>query len=533
MTHRTRADPLRRRFSEAPVFAAWKNRLGRRDFLRRVAALLGAPGLTWDLVGSAGLLAGASQSARAGGLDGGGHAASESTRPPPKQDTQETLRLAEYAAAVHYDNLPPAVVQRAKDCITDTVATIIQGADLPSSRIIIAYARRYGTPGNSWILGAGGPPLHAPAAALANGALAHAFELDNLTRPDSGSHPGATLFCPALAVAQERGLGGRELIAAFVAGAEVMIRIGRATKHSNEARGFHAPGTTGPFGAAVAVCRLIGLDATATTNALGIAGSLAAGLLEFAHSGNGAMVKRLHLGRAAESGVLAASLAADGFTGPSTVLEGKFGFLRVFCNEWDQAELTQGLGEIYLTQTILMKRFACHITAHAPVEAVFDLQKEQRFAGSQVAAIQVVGNARMATINNIPRPADLLMAQYSIPFCVALALFRDPRDPQSFDDAALRDPEIASLAERVSMSVADGQSPLNLASTVTVTLSNGQVLTRRIVDFKGTPERPFDTDELRAKFLLLTRRADAGKMQEMFTRLQNIEHERDLSWLKL
>ena len=153
-------------------------------------------------------------------------------------------------------------------------------------------------------------------AAFANGALAHAFEMDNLTWPNSGVHPGATMFVPALAVAQERGIGGRELLAAFVAGAETMIRIGRATKHNNEGRGFHAPGTTGPFGGAVAAGRLMKFDAGKMTNALGIAGSLACGLLEFARSGTGAMVKRMHMGRAAESGVLAAGLAADGFTGP-------------------------------------------------------------------------------------------------------------------------------------------------------------------------------------------------------------------------
>src|SRR3977135_1305385 len=132
---------------------------------------------------------------------------------------------------------------------------------------------------------------------------------------------------PARGVARERGLGGRELIAAVVAGAEVMIRIGRATKHNNEGRGFHAPGTTGPFGGAVAVGRRLKFDAAQMTNALGGAGSASCGLLEFARSGTGAMVKRLHLGRAAESGVLAASLAEDGFTGPQSVLGGEFGFL--------------------------------------------------------------------------------------------------------------------------------------------------------------------------------------------------------------
>src|SRR5262249_8524979 len=181
-----------------------------------------------------------------------------SARPRPRGDrmNRATRRLADYAAAVRYEDLPLAVIRRAKDCITDTVGAIIYGADLPWSKMIIAYARANGGGGNSFILGAGGDPVRTASAAFANCALAHAFHLDNLTKPGSGVHPGATLVPPALAVAQEHGMSGRDLVTAFVAGAEVMIRIGRATKHTNEARGFHAPGTTGPFGAAVAVGKL-------------------------------------------------------------------------------------------------------------------------------------------------------------------------------------------------------------------------------------------------------------------------------------
>src|SRR5262249_45575769 len=145
-------------------------------------------------------------------------------------------RLAEYAAALRYEDLPPAVIQRAKDTIADTIATIVYGYGLPWSQIVVGYAQRMGGgangSGKSRILRPGGALVTAPMAAFANGALAHAFELDNLTRPGAGVHPGATLLAPGLAVAQERGLGGRALIAAFVAGAEVMIRIGRATGHT-------------------------------------------------------------------------------------------------------------------------------------------------------------------------------------------------------------------------------------------------------------------------------------------------------------
>src|SRR5690348_2982471 len=158
----------------------------------------------------------------------------------------ETVQLAEYAAGLRYEDLPAEVAACARDCIIDTVAACICGSDKKWSRIVIDYAERAGPGGNSRILGRGSR-VQAPAAALANGALAHAFELDALTRPGAGAHPGATVLPPALAVAQERGADGRALITAFVAGNEVMIRIGRATGHTNEARGFHAPGTTGPF----------------------------------------------------------------------------------------------------------------------------------------------------------------------------------------------------------------------------------------------------------------------------------------------
>jgi 2-methylcitrate dehydratase PrpD len=444
---------------------------------------------------------------------------------------KDTVQLAEYAAALRYDDIPPDVRDRAKQCITDTVAVIIFGYNLPWSRMISSFAEKNGAGGRSRILGAGDARVHAPAAALANGASAHAFEMDNLTWPNTGVHPGATLLAPGLAIAQERASHGRDVIAAVIAGAEVMIRIGRATHHKNEGRGFHAPGTTGPFGGAVACARLMGLDAAGIANALGIAGSLSSGLLEFARSGTGAMVKRLHLGRAAESGVLAASLAAAGFTGPLSVLEGEFGFLRVFCgDEFDAAELTRELGESYATRSITLKRFPCHITAHTSVQAILDLRAEHGYTASDVVSIHIAGNDKMARVNNFASPPDIMMAQYSIPFCVALAHVRNPRDPRAFDDTALRDSQIQSLAERVRISVAENRRT-PLAAEVTISLRDGRRLMRLVADFKGTPQSPLDQGELREKFLLLTRHCDPTQMSTMFDRLQNLENEPDLDWI--
>src|SRR5207245_1707974 len=165
------------------------------------------------------------------------------------------------------------------------------------------------------------------------------------------------------------------------------------------------PGASPPTPATTRTWRghLLRLGPAAMTNALGIAGSLCGGLLEFAR-GDGGMVKRLHLGRASEAGVLAASLAADGFTGPRTVLEGQFGFLRVFCTAWDEAELTRGLGEEFVVSTTVLKRYPCHATAHAAVRAVRDLQAAHAFTGAAVESITVTGPQRMIERHNILDP---------------------------------------------------------------------------------------------------------------------------------
>jgi 2-methylcitrate dehydratase PrpD len=437
---------------------------------------------------------------------------------------QETVRLAEYAAALRYDDLPAEVVQQAKDCIIDTVAAAICGSALPWSRIVIDYAERTGPGGKCNILGRGSA-VQAPAAALANGALAHAFELDSLTRPGAGAHPGATVLPPALAIAQERGADGQALIAAFVAGNEVMIRIGRATGHTNEARGFHAPGTTGPFGGAVAAGHLLRLDARAMTNALGIAGSLCGGLLEFAR-GDGGMVKRLHLGRASEAGVLAANLAAAGFTGPRTVLEGEFGFLKVFCTKWDTEELTRGLGEEFVVSTTVLKRYPCHATAHAAVKAVRDLQAEHGFTAAEIEAITVTGTPRMVERHNIAEPADLMLAQYSIPFSVALALCREARDPESWDERALADPQIRALCRCVRLVPDAGGEHGATAGTLTIMLADGRRLER------GAESGMLEPGELGDKFLRLTRAALGDHAaRALFERLQRLEEEESLDWL--
>ncbi|MEX2643218.1 MAG: MmgE/PrpD family protein [Acetobacterales bacterium] len=436
-----------------------------------------------------------------------------------------TQALARFAASLHNGDVPEPVRARARDCILDTVGVASFGAGLPWSGIVADLATRSGGLAEATVIGRG-EKVPAGQAALANGAASHAFEMDSLRQPGTGVHPGATVAMPALAMAEAAGAGGRALVTAVVAGCEVMFRIGLATRHSAEKRGFHAPGLTGVFGSAVAAGHLMGLDETRMANALGIAASLGSGLLAFSRAGSGGMVKRLHLGRAAEGGILAASLARDGFTGPPNVIEGEFGFLEAYTAESDPDRLARGLGEEWETLRICFKRYACHVTAHTPVQAIGELMADNGVTPQDVAGLAVAAGEKVLSRHNIPVPGDMTAAQYSVPWCAALAVLRDAEDPRSFLEAGHDDPEVRGLSRRVRMEPLDlcTQPGKAWASRVALTLANGTLLERTLEHFLGTPEAPLDEAALRRRFLLL-----AGKGgEELYRRFAGIEELPDV-----
>jgi 2-methylcitrate dehydratase PrpD len=437
--------------------------------------------------------------------------------------TSAARTLAEFAVGLRYEVIPNAVIDRAKTCIIDTVGAMTFGADLPWSRIMIEYVQRTSAPGKGSIVGTE-HKARGQLAALANGVLAHAFELDSLCDPSVGVHPGASLTAPGIPVAQAQGRSGKELLTAFVAGFEVMYRIGDAARHSSEKIGFHAPGLTGVFGGAVVTGLLMKLDADRMTNALGIGGSLCSGLLEFSKSGGG-MVKRLHLGRAAEGGALAATLAREGYTGPETVLEGKFGFLNAFAREIDPPRLTRGLGEEWHTLKTMLKRYACHITAHVPVTAALELKAKHGLKGADVASVVIATNEKVVSHHNITEPRDTMMAQYSVPFCVALALHRDPIDPRAFAEETLNDPSIREVCRNTKVTEYPPMQALTRFSTLlTVTLKNGREFSIEAHDFEGVPARPLSREQLRTKFLKLTAGTKAYRPEAVLERLEALEN---------
>ncbi|MGH7772954.1 MAG: MmgE/PrpD family protein [Candidatus Binatia bacterium] len=423
-----------------------------------------------------------------------------------------TQLLAQYAVSLRYRHIPPEVISRAKACILDILAVALYGSTKPWSRSVVEFIRDSGVKGQCTVLGEGWK-AQAPQATLANGVMAHAFELDNVRQPGAGVHPGATAFLPAIAIAEEKKADGKALLTAFVAGCEVMSRIGVAAGDSLEKRGFHAPGLTGTFGSAVAAGRLLVLNKREMVNALGIAGSYSGGLLEFSRCQEGAMIKRLHLGKAAEGGVTAALLAKRGFAGPESVLEGRFGFCRAFSDSPKLSFLTHRLGRDFETMNICIKRYACHINAHAPIEALQKLREEHGFAAADVQEIIVGGIEKLVTHHGIYQPKDLMMAQYSIPFCVALSLYFDPRDPDSFDEKRIRDKRILAMTRLVQLKVDREieKRGWDRAARVTVSLRNGSRYTSLVVNFKGTPKNPLSPSELEDKARRLTRPFLSGK----------------------
>ena len=444
-----------------------------------------------------------------------------------------TKTLAAYAANLSYGEIPPPIRERMTDCVLDTMGAAIYGVSLPWSQTLIRYARRFGAGGKSSIFGASGDRIQAPFAALANGGLIHSFEIDNVRQPGAGVHAGATLVPAAFAVAEEVGASGEKLLTALVAGCEVMFRIGHACRETSEKLGFHAPGLTGPLGAAAAVGHLLSLNPDKIVQALGIAASLGSGILAFAKAESGGMVKRLHLGRAAEGGVLAAMLAHDGFSGPEGVLEGNFGFLQVYSREPDLARLTHALGKEYEVLKICMKRFPCHITAQAPIQALQELMAEHAVVAGDIAEITIAGSEKMITHHNILEPKDVMMAQYSIPFSVALSLMRDPKDPANFIGEAFADPAILSLCRKIKLVVDESARNLEgyLGARVTVRLRNGQERNREVQSFKGSPADPLRRAEVADKFFTLTAAMGKKHAEKLFQRVEKLAEEKNVAEL--
>ncbi len=418
-------------------------------------------------------------------------------------DTTRSRELADFLAALA-GRVDQRMLDRAEDFLVDTMGAIVHGAGQRWSQAAIAHAVATGGDGRCTVVGAGTATTPAMAA-LANGASAHAFELDDV-HEEAISHPGAVVVPAALALAEELDLAGRDLLEAVVVGYEAMGRAGIAVgPASHMLGGFHPTSMSGVFGAAAAAGRLLGFDGEQLNHAFGLAATLASGTMEFAASGG--MTKRIHAGRAAEGGLTAALLAARGLEGPADGLAGRYGFCRVFTDEPRVELLTEGLGSRWMCDEITVKPYAACSDIHPLIQATAELRAEHGIDPDRVERIEAEAPTKAATQNSMDGTVSVMAAQYSAQFNIAAALVADPTDPGTYAPDRIADPLLAATQAKV-VSVAahpefDATYAWKMGGRVRITLDDGRVLERTVHGQRGSMHDPLDRSDIDAKFVSL------------------------------
>jgi len=351
--------------------------------------------------------------------------------------------LSRYAVNLRYDELSEEVREKAKMHLLDSVGNMLAARELPWSKITIEVVKKTGGNAQSTVMGVKGK-YPVVMAALANGTMAHGVDADDSGARPSWAHPGSCIIPAAYAAAEAEKSTGEQLIAALVAGYEVNCRIDSAVYPGLRNRGFHATGVVGTFGAAVAAGKLMGLNEEQMVNALGLAGIQAAGLEEWLTSGD--MSKRLHAGKAAMNGVLAAMLAREGYTGPSTVFEGKYGFLNTHAEGYDTARLTEKLGTEYKIMACKFKPYACCHELCPPISMALEIQKKHGVKPEDIVKIRI-GLNHVTAENQLKVAETPLHAQNHAAVAVAIALVKGHAFMNEFFED-YRDPEVIKLGKK-------------------------------------------------------------------------------------
>ncbi len=371
---------------------------------------------------------------------------------------------------------------------------------MPVSNAMLSYFEENDASRAATVLGSG-RKLSASNAAFVNGANAHGLDFDD-GYMQAAAHPGAAVFPAVLARAEQLGSSAQDVITAIVIGYDVMLRIGAAIHPVAAQRGFHNTAIAGVFGAAAGVANLAKLDSKQTLNALGLAGSFASGIREYLDEG--AEVKRIHPGKAARDGLLCAEFAARGITGPSKVLEGRYGLFHTHVDDqvrWER--LLDGLGTRYEIASIYFKPYPSCRGTHAFIEGIQGLRAQHGFSPEQVAHVELGGNALSIHGHDYKHHENVLDAQMSVPYTAALAVLYDDVTAQMFLPETMERPEVDALVQRVDAYVDDEcerMYPAKRSAVVRIQLEDGRKLEKRLVDPKGDLDNPMSDDDLARKF---------------------------------
>lgn len=419
--------------------------------------------------------------------------------------SQSNLRpgslMLERLAALRLTDLPEGVTGQVGRVLLDNLACGLLGASLPWGRMVAEHVIEEGSRGGASVFGHSA--RIAPArAALANGTAIHGYELDDIIL-GSLAHPGTVVVPAALGMAEHLDAPVDRLLLGIVAGYEAMARLGAALGEECNTRGFHTTGVAGAIAAAVAAGIVLGLDADGLKRAVGIACSSASGIKAFTQ-GTGGMVKRLHGGHAAECGVTAAQLAARGFTGPLEALDGKFGLLEVIGGGGAEPHLlAERWGEDWAIGRVWTKVYSCCGVIHGAMSGIEALRRDHQLGPEDVRRLRIGIGRRAVEQNGSRAPEEPMSAQYSLPFCAAVAVVGDIRDPASFEGEALHDARVRGMVERIEL-VVDAEVhaayPQRFGARVSIETPSGERFERLVWDAHGMAADPCSDEEIERKF---------------------------------
>lgn len=409
----------------------------------------------------------------------------------------------DFASETRPRDIPTEALDSAKQFLLDWLGCALYGSTRPSCAPLLAYVDLMGGAEQASRIGRPGL-VSVEQAAFVNGALGHLLEMDDLDR-ESISHPATVVIPAALAAAEYRRSGGETLLAAVVAGYEVMLRVGAAMTPEHY-RVFHTTATAGTFGAAVAAATVLGLDRERIGWAFGHAGTMAAGLWQFMRDGV-PEAKILHPGRSAAAGIMAAFLAREGLVGPAGILEGEQGFFAGYARQAADPAVFADFGRRWRITGVSFKPYPSCRHTHPAIDCGLRLRRELGGDTAAVTGIDLETYSSAVQVAGNPDPATAGQSKFSIPFCLALGLTRGvPRD-RDFGATCLNDPEIRRLMGLTRVSVAedlDRLAPASWPTRVRLALADGRTLEAFVRDPKGDPENPLNWDDLAAKFRLLS-----------------------------
>lgn len=410
-------------------------------------------------------------------------------------------RLAEYASQTDFDDLPRHSVEMIKNVVLTVLGTTIAGANAEGCQALVDQAREWGGKDEATILVHGGRvPAHA--AALANSTMARALDYCDAMVP--GMHVGSSSVPTALAMAElAGGCSGKEFLAALVVGTELAARINAVSVYD----GFDPTGVCSVFAATAIAGRLLRLDPKEMLNALALAYNKSGG--SFQSNIDGSLVVRVIQGFVSQAGITCAQLAGRGITGPKNFLEGIYGYFHLYAKDRFNAKaLTQGLGETFeMDQTLFKKYPSCGCTL-APTDAILELAQEEKLAARDIEAIHVKVPPYNYKLTGAPFEIGenpKVSAQFSIQYCVANALLRKGSKLHHFDEACVREPEVAALARNIRISpdpsLADPDKlGFSLAARLDATTRNGRNYYKIVDAPRGAPGNPMTQDEHMERF---------------------------------